>query len=57
MEKISDIMIEIAPIEEALEAILDATITFFLKDTPETFIQPSLETNISNIVDELNENI
>jgi hypothetical protein len=57
MEKISDIIIEITPIEEAVDAILDATVTFFLKDTPEQFLHPSLETNISSIVDELNENI
>ncbi|MEY3498733.1 MAG: hypothetical protein RL308_402 [Bacteroidota bacterium] len=54
---ISDIHIEITPIEEAVDAILEATVTFFLQDTPEEFIHPLLETNIAKIVDELNENI
>ncbi len=54
---ISDIHIEITPLDEAVDAILEATFTFFLQDTSEEFINPLIETNIAKIVDELNENI
>ncbi|MGV3612447.1 MAG: hypothetical protein ACO1N0_15925 [Fluviicola sp.] len=49
--------IEITPIDEAVEALMESIKTFFLRDTAEQFISPQIEIDLSDLIDELKEDL
>lgn len=53
----TSIEIEISPIDEAVEAILETVNDFFLKDVDDKFISPEIETEIAKLIDELKEDL
>lgn len=53
----TSIEIEISPIDEAVEAILEKINDFFLKDVDDKFVSPEIETEIGKLIDELKEDL
>lgn len=53
----TSIEIEISPIDEAVEAILEKIYVFFLKDVDDKFVSPEIETEIAKLIDELKEDL
>lgn len=53
----TSIEIEISPIDEAVEAILEKINDFFLKDVDDKFVSPEIETEIAKLIDELKEDL
>lgn len=49
----TSIEIEISPIDEAVEAILEKIDDFFLKDVDDKFVSPEIETEIAKLIEEL----
>lgn len=56
-EMITSIEIEISPIDEAVEAIIEKIKGFFLKDVADEFISPFIESAVANLIDELREDL
>lgn len=52
-----NIEFEITPIEEASDAILESIKKYFLKDLDDDFIDPQIEADIGNYLDELKEGL
>lgn len=53
----TSIEIEISPIDEAVEAILEKINDFFLKDVDDKFVSLEIETEIGKLIDELKEDL
>ena len=53
----SNIEIEITPIEEATDAILETIKNFYLKEVDKNFISPLIESNISKFLEKLNDSL
>ena len=53
----TSIEIEISPIDEALEAIIEKIKEYFLGDVSDEFISPFIESDISKLIDELKEEL
>lgn len=53
----TSIEIEISPIDEAVEAILEKINDFFLKHVDDKFVSPEIESEIAKLIDELREDL
>jgi hypothetical protein len=53
----TSIEIEISPIDEAVEAILEKIDDFFLTDVDDKFVSPEIENEIARLIDELRDDL
>ncbi|WP_088341709.1 hypothetical protein [Robiginitalea sediminis] len=54
---LTNIEIEITPIEELIDALKEKIGEYFLQDATDDFIPPSIETDLSGLIDELKEDL